>query len=575
MIPRLKRDDDALPAARSIDLVDGWLKVFLGLLRLPAAQASGIREELEGHLRERVHDLMVSGVAEGDATHQAISELGEAADVAARYRALRTEPRRRLIMHATLFTAAGAALVLSIAALRGGQPPAPATSGPADQAAADKAQDTRKFLVDVLSSGGAEARREVVEDMLARIEPRNLEFSNAEMARVMELARQEGGSRRGPAVYEAQPVPQQLADLQADWSLRNAPASDGFDFLAKAAKLPIHIRWDLLEQSGLKPATPLNMTARQAGAASFLRAVNEAIGAQGGAAVGLRISDGVLEVATREFFDRREMQLVSYDLSGIVAARMATYEESCERITKEIREAIIQFVSPGDWRDQGGELAEMSVVGDRLFVQAPARMHPQVRWILDQLPAGAGHSDARPPKPDADAAVTAIYPLKHAAADQIVAVLRGLDTIGAIEFNRVTIDAATNSILAVATKAQQKDLRVALECLDRKADSKPADSKAQDKPVGGAMAPPQSETGTVYLTGHVTRPGVYSTSDGGITVRRLLAAAGGLPVDAEAVTITDSRDGQSKIVRTFNAAELRQDNGPDPVLARGQMVCVR
>ena len=105
------------------------------------------------------------------------------------------------------------------------------------------------------------------------------------------------------------------------------------------------------------------------------------------------MTNGVLEIAPREFFDRRERTLVTYDLSGIISARHETFGEDREKVVPEIQSLICNFVSAEDWRDNGGELAQMSVVGDRLFVEAP-RMHPQVKWILDQLPSDKKHTDA-------------------------------------------------------------------------------------------------------------------------------------------------------------------------------------
>jgi hypothetical protein len=179
MIPRLARETEP-PPPRQADLVDGWLSVFVGLLKVPERQAANIGEEIESHLRERVRDLMLTGASESEATRKAISELGEAADVAARYRALRTEPTRRFIMHASLFTAAGAALALSIAAITGGrqqtsqQAEAALRAQQADVAAARekellarveaeqaKAEEVKRYLVDTLTYSDSARRQEV------------------------------------------------------------------------------------------------------------------------------------------------------------------------------------------------------------------------------------------------------------------------------------------------------------------------------------------------------------------------------------------------------------------------------
>jgi hypothetical protein len=204
----------------------------------------------------------------------------------------------------------------------------------------------------------------------------------------------------------------------------------------------------------------------------------------------------------------------------------------------------------------------MSVVGDRLFVNAPARMHPQIRWIIDQLPwGGAPRSDAAPTRPNT-AAFVQVYPLKYAAAEEVIPVLRTMLTIRSIDFAKVTADARTNSITCSATPFELALLGAALESLDRPAKG----------PRTELIAPAPAEV--VYLVGPVPRPGTYALT-GDLTVRRLLAAAGGLPESAKSVVLTDSKDGQATVMQELDAEELRRVDGADPVLKRGAMVSVR
>lgn len=511
MIPRLARDSEPAPRGGGGDLVDGWLKVFLSLLKLPHGEAAGIREELESHLRERVRDLMVSGATEGDATKQAISELGEAADVAARYRALRSEPRRRLAMHATLFTAAGAALALSIAAFNGGQPPQK------PQAAAGAAAEGWTQL-------------DLVPQSVLVLRPVSA----------------------GP-----------IADLRRDWDMRDRPVQDVLDLLAEALHVPLHVRWNLLENS-LRPDHSVTFRAKGADVPALMRAINESAGLSGGSAADVRLAAGVLEVATREYFDRREMELASYDLSGIIAARRATYDEPREKVVEEIVLLVKQFVSADDWADNGGDLAQLSVVGDRAFVRAPARMHPQVKWILDQLPKQGEEIGAAPAKE------VRAYGVKHAMAQDLIEVLKGMQSIKSIDFTRVTYDAATNSILCSATASEHERIHVALESLDRPART---DRVPEPGKVGATVEPRPSAV--VYIDGEIARRGVYAVPEGGFTLRRLLAAAGGLPENATSVEISESRDGESKVLVELGAVDLRTGEGPDPVLKAGQRVSVR
>ena len=99
---------DVRPSSR--DPVGDWLDVFIPLLRLPPQRSRDIRAELEDHLRARVDDLMIAGASEPEATQAAVSELGETADLAARFREANKPSTRSRMMQATLIAAAGAAV---------------------------------------------------------------------------------------------------------------------------------------------------------------------------------------------------------------------------------------------------------------------------------------------------------------------------------------------------------------------------------------------------------------------------------------------------------------------------------
>ncbi|MBX3361842.1 MAG: hypothetical protein KF912_09530 [Phycisphaeraceae bacterium] len=101
------------------DPVGAWLDVLMGLVRLGSAEKRAIRDELDSHLRDRVRDLMLTGLHEANATREAIAELGDAAELAARYaRASKSPARRRIAMNLGLFGMAGAALVTSFVAMQ-------------------------------------------------------------------------------------------------------------------------------------------------------------------------------------------------------------------------------------------------------------------------------------------------------------------------------------------------------------------------------------------------------------------------------------------------------------------------
>jgi hypothetical protein len=100
------------------DAVSDWLDVFTSLLALPPAQAQAIRDELEDHLRSRVEDLLIAGQTEGDAVRIAVEEIGQTAQLAARFTAAHNHTNaRRWNMSGTLAIVAGSVLALSTGSL--------------------------------------------------------------------------------------------------------------------------------------------------------------------------------------------------------------------------------------------------------------------------------------------------------------------------------------------------------------------------------------------------------------------------------------------------------------------------
>jgi hypothetical protein len=114
--------------AKPTDPITTWLDTLSLFLKLPARDRANIRDELAGHLKERVRDLILSGTQEAQAPHLAIAELGDAVKLAHKLRTASRSPARRIVMNLTVFAVAGAALITSFVALRGGgaEHPSPA-----------------------------------------------------------------------------------------------------------------------------------------------------------------------------------------------------------------------------------------------------------------------------------------------------------------------------------------------------------------------------------------------------------------------------------------------------------------
>ena len=105
--------------------IDGWLNMLARLLRLPAAEQQAIRDELAEHLHERMRDLMLGGATEQEALRTSISELGEAADLAQRFRAARRYRIRRTAMHASLVVLGAGFMGLGLLTLQPATPVSP------------------------------------------------------------------------------------------------------------------------------------------------------------------------------------------------------------------------------------------------------------------------------------------------------------------------------------------------------------------------------------------------------------------------------------------------------------------
>lgn len=241
-----------------------------------------------------------------------------------------------------------------------------------------------------------------------------------------------------------------------------ATLQDVLDKIAKQMQLPLHVRWDRLDQRDVHKDSQVVIVGRDLEVPEVFKRINEGEAFQH-ATLDFRADHGVLEIADREFFDRRERTLATYDVSAVLDGRTS---EDRQKVMEEVAKTITQFASPEDWRENGGELGVLTAVDGKLFVEAPPRMHRQVKWILDQLKGEAQQK----PKADAGGRVDVRrFPLAHTSASEVLRTLQGLDGIKEIDFSRFTVDARTNSILCMGDQAVEDRVKGALAVLDRPA----------------------------------------------------------------------------------------------------------
>lgn len=307
------------------DGVSAWLDVLEPMLRVPAAQKRELRDELESHLRDRVNDLIVSGKDEASAVSAAIAELGDAAELAARYQRAHQGFFGRNAMHMLIGLAAGSAVLLGSLAVRPTTPPGTGTafvaSAPADPAELaalrlSVVHDTtwEAFFADV----GARAKMPVV----------------VSWHRLLALTN-DGNFTPGDPVgrsFDQLNFAEALAFLNDSL---NQGREDGIAYRVRDGRLFISSVEDFDEQEATLTTfslTPLIESVRAA---------------------------GIDPMGARQYVEERVMRLVT------------------------------GMVSPELWEETGGTRARCRVFEGKLFVHAPARLQERIRWVLSEAESAA------------------------------------------------------------------------------------------------------------------------------------------------------------------------------------------
>lgn len=342
------------------DSISAWLDRLVALLRLSPTESAEIRDELESHLRERVRDLMLVGTEEPVAIHQAISELGDLALLAQRLREAHRPTRRSIAMHTLALAIPAGVIALAALTWPAARPVTPAAQPPP---------------------------------------PTN-------------------GSTGSAAFAESrQPDTRVVAALSAATVDALARA------LAHAHDAPLYVHWKALEPFGLAPDTVIG-DLPPVPAHRLLDLASDQLDLPDGVRLDYRFDGRLFELATRDYFDRRERQLITYDIAPLVPS-VGPLDITRESLV--LVELLITIIEPDAWSEHGGELASVYATGTRLFVSAPPRIQQRVDWVLRQLAThpmharphhdAPAHNDAHAPAHvDAPAPVDAPPPSAGAAA---------------------------------------------------------------------------------------------------------------------------------------------------------------
>jgi hypothetical protein len=321
------------PAPAESRSISTWLDLLERMIRLPEAVRRDLRQELETHLNDRVRDLVIGGRAESEAVATAIAELGDAAELARGLESARRTAPRRLLMQ---LSTAGAALTLvgvSIVALNGAE---------------DGARDLDRAVV--------------------------------------------------PAEHYERAVRAErsaLPDTRVTADFTEALAADVFAFVGEACDRDVVVHWTELEDHGLGRATAVTLAMRDVPLERALDRIVETIDG-GSKTLAWWSEDGVIEISSRVSALRRTIILTSYRIDGIIDAITERYGLEHDGIVAQITSLMYELVESEQWRENGGDLGQVHVVGGTMFVEAPRVMQEEVAWILAQLARSSGVADAAP-----------------------------------------------------------------------------------------------------------------------------------------------------------------------------------
>jgi hypothetical protein len=153
----------------------------------------------------------------------------------------------------------------------------------------------------------------------------------------------------------------------------DVPIEEVFTLSADQIGMPVRVAWRSLIDYGIEPGTRVTLRHTGMGFDRFLLALSDSLTTGMAPSLAARVEEGGVLVATELYFDRREVELVRYEVS---------------RSSIHVVAGLVQkFVHPEAWEENGGDLARLEAVGSKLFVKAPRRFHGEVRWFIDEMQA--------------------------------------------------------------------------------------------------------------------------------------------------------------------------------------------
>jgi hypothetical protein len=193
-----------------------------------------------------------------------------------------------------------------------------------------------------------------------------------------------GVARFGEPVMAQQP-PAMLNDARVevhqDMNLR-----DAVTLVTDRAGVGLMVDWGSIEEVGIDPSVSLGLSFKDMPGTRALMLIAQHAGGRGNTLDWRARENNLIEFGVRQHLDAREVELVTYDITSNIQMIAGNFADSREEAASQITGLITQLATPDYWRDNGGDLAQLQLVGGRLFVEAPGRTHAKLKWILDQLP---------------------------------------------------------------------------------------------------------------------------------------------------------------------------------------------
>lgn len=184
-------------------------------------------------------------------------------------------------------------------------------------------------------------------------------------------------------------------EAKIDVAFDQTPLEEVLDFLRQQIERPLYVHWSDLENEGVY-REEMELTLNVSGLSLkrtmelVLDQINDCVNA-----AEWYFSEDLVELGTRWEFARRDTVLVSYDLTNVLVSMSRRFDLEYADSSEQVVDLLTNFVEPDDWVNNGGDLAQVHILGAKMFIQAPRPMHRQIAWIIAELQSGASDVASR------------------------------------------------------------------------------------------------------------------------------------------------------------------------------------